>query len=52
MLFRSELVLADGSRLRNDFVRAEANVPLPEGWLASPVDSTWKVTEPFGGARP
>jgi outer membrane lipoprotein-sorting protein len=47
-LHGTELVMRDGSTMRTDFVGARLNGPLPAGWLASPVDATWKVTQPLG----
>lgn len=44
----TELVMRDGSTMRTEFVNARMNRALPEGWLASPVDGTWKVTQPLG----
>lgn len=42
----TELVLADGSRLRNDFEELRRNVPLPATLFTTNLDATWKLSSP------
>lgn len=46
-LAATELRFADGSRLRNDFTNAVKNAVIGPDRFTSPVDATWKVTEPL-----
>lgn len=46
-LTATELRFADGSRLRNDFTAAVKNAAIGPGQFTSPIDATWKVTEPL-----
>lgn len=42
----TELVLADGSRLRNDFEELHRNVPLPNTLFTTNLDASWKLSRP------
>ena len=46
-LAAAELRFADGSRLRNDFTNVVKNAAIGPDRFTSPVDATWKVTEPL-----
>ena len=46
-LAATELVFADGSRLRNDFTNAVKNPAVDAALFTPTLDATWKVTEPM-----
>jgi len=47
LLSATELVFADGSRLRNDFSRSEINPPLEEALFEPAIAPDFTVTEPL-----
>jgi outer membrane lipoprotein-sorting protein len=47
----TELLFADGSRLRNEFSRAQINPPLAESLFAPAIDPEFKIVEPAGSHR-
>jgi outer membrane lipoprotein-sorting protein len=47
-LLANEIVFPDGSRLRNDFVHAKRNAPLPPDLFRPVVEADFKVVEPPG----
>jgi len=50
-LFATELELADGSRMRNEFSNQQTNQPLPDGAFSKAIPEGYKLVEPGKGAR-
>ena len=46
-LTATELIFADGSRLRNEFTQSVKNPKLPADWFNPGTNSTWKISEPM-----
>ena len=42
-LVATELVFADGSRLRNDFSEPQVNLPLEPALFRTNLDASWKI---------
>lgn len=50
-LLSTELLFADGSRLRNDFTNAQRNPDVPASIFTPEIPSSFKVVQPGGAAR-